>query len=211
MKVSGWCSNVRGLGRTGGGISFGTSQRHLPEAGRRCDRTGRCSLPGSCTQRPPRPFAHGCSSRHWYAYRRACYRRLPLGGVWAQWSDPRCLYTRRGKHPFSLGTLVFLCRARVELLSVKPLAGSPQPACQERLASIGHCQWSAAVRGRKRCTSPYCWGNSSPCRAPSRWPASAGGSHSPAGCETPGGCWWFWGLAVAWGCRRYWLPLDIHP
>ena len=33
MKVPGWCSNVRGLGRTGGGTSSGTSQRHLPEAG----------------------------------------------------------------------------------------------------------------------------------------------------------------------------------
>ena len=46
MKGPGWCSSVRGLGRTGGGTSSGTSQRHLPEAGRRCDSTGRCSLPG---------------------------------------------------------------------------------------------------------------------------------------------------------------------
>ena len=45
MKAAGWCSSVRGLGRTGGGTSFGTSQRHLPEAGRRCDSTGRCSCP----------------------------------------------------------------------------------------------------------------------------------------------------------------------
>ena len=44
MKGPGWCSSVRGLGRTGGGTSSGTSQRHLPEAGRRCDSTGRCSL-----------------------------------------------------------------------------------------------------------------------------------------------------------------------
>ena len=34
MKGPGWCSSVRGLGRTGGGTSSGTSQRHLPEAGR---------------------------------------------------------------------------------------------------------------------------------------------------------------------------------
>ena len=64
MKGPGWCSSVRGLGRTGEGTSSGTSQRHLPEAGRRCDSTGRCSLPGSCTQRSPRPFAPGCSPRH---------------------------------------------------------------------------------------------------------------------------------------------------
>ena len=63
MKGPGWCS-IRGLGRTCGGTSSGTSQRHLPEAGRRCDSTGRCSLPGSCTQRSPSPFAHGRSSRH---------------------------------------------------------------------------------------------------------------------------------------------------
>ena len=43
MKGPGWCSSVRGLGRTGGGTSSGT-----PEAVRRCDSTGRCSLPGSC-------------------------------------------------------------------------------------------------------------------------------------------------------------------
>ena len=46
MKGPGWCSSVRGLGRTGGGTSSGTSQRHLPEAGRRCDSTGRCHLQG---------------------------------------------------------------------------------------------------------------------------------------------------------------------
>ena len=58
MKGSGWCSSVRGLCRSGGGTSSGMSQRHLPEAGRRYDSAGRCSLPGSCTQRLPRPFAH---------------------------------------------------------------------------------------------------------------------------------------------------------
>ena len=34
-------------------MSSRTSQRHLPEAGRRCDSTGRCSLPGSCTKGRP--------------------------------------------------------------------------------------------------------------------------------------------------------------
>ena len=34
-----------------------------------------------------------------------------------------------GTHPSSLGAPVFLCWARVGLLSGKPLAGSPQPAC----------------------------------------------------------------------------------
>ena len=48
-----------------------------------------------------------------------------------------------------------------------PRRVSPQPACQERLARIGHCQYSAVVRGRKRCTSPCCWGYSSPCPPPS--------------------------------------------
>ena len=62
-----------------------------------------------------------------------------MGEVWAQWSDPRCPYTRRGKHPSSLGAPVFLCWARVGLLSEKPLAGSPQPASQGRLAKIGRC------------------------------------------------------------------------
>ena len=33
IKGPGWCSSVWGLGRTGGGTSSGTSQRHLPEAG----------------------------------------------------------------------------------------------------------------------------------------------------------------------------------
>ena len=50
---------MRGLGRAGGGTSSGTSQRHLSEAGRRCDSTGRCSLPGLCTQRSPRPLRMG--------------------------------------------------------------------------------------------------------------------------------------------------------
>ena len=53
MKAPGWGSSVRGLGRTGGGMSSGMSQRHLPEAGRRCDSTGRYSLPGSCTKGRP--------------------------------------------------------------------------------------------------------------------------------------------------------------
>ena len=45
------------------------------------------------------------------------------------------------EHPsFSVGLVLGSCWARVGLLSEKPLAGSPQPACQERLARIGHCQ-----------------------------------------------------------------------
>ena len=108
----------------------------------------------SCTQRSPRPFAHGCSPRHWYAHQRACCRRPPSGGVWARWIDPRCPCTRKGTHPSSLGALVFLCWACVGLLSGKPLAGSPQPACRETQAGIGRYQWSAVARGRRRYTSP---------------------------------------------------------
>ena len=55
IKAAGWYSSVWSLGRTGGGMSFKTSQRHLPEVRRRCGSTGRCSLPGSCTQTSPRP------------------------------------------------------------------------------------------------------------------------------------------------------------
>ena len=63
----------------------------------------------------------------------------------------------------------------------------PQPACQGRLAGIGRCQWSAVARGRRRYTSPCCWGYSWPCPPPSRWPASAGGSHSPVAHGDGGG------------------------
>ena len=39
-------------------------------------------------------------------------------------------------------------------------------------------------------------------------PASAGGSHSTAGCETPRGCWWLWvssslRLQAPWAAPRY--------
>ena len=45
-------------------------------------------------------------------------------------------------HPSSIGALVFLCWARVGLLSGKPLAGSPQPACQGRLAG----NWALSMK-----------------------------------------------------------------
>ena len=157
----------------------------------------------------PRPFAHGRSPLHWYAHQWACCRRPPSGGVWARWIDPRCPCTRKGTHPCATRPLVFLCRARIGLLSGRPLAGSPQTACQGRLAGIGRCQWSAVARGRRRYTTPCCWGYSWPCPPTSRWPASAGGSHSPVGCGTPRGWWWSGGSAAAWGCRRYGPPLDI--
>ena len=73
-----WCRCVRGLGRSGGGTSSGTSKRHLPEEGRRCDSTGCRSLPGFCTLSLSRPVARGHSPRHWYAHQRVCCRRLPL-------------------------------------------------------------------------------------------------------------------------------------
>ena len=70
-------------------------------------------------------------------------------------------------------------------------------------------QISAAVRERRRCTSPCCWGYSTPYPLPSRWPASAGGSHSSESCETPTGMLVVLGfsrslrLQALWAAPRY--------
>ena len=109
----GWCSSVRDLGRTVACRSSGRSRRHLLGGARLCGCRVRGSPPGCNTRMSLTPFAHGRSHPHWCAGLKACWRRLPLGAVWARQNAPRSQCPRMGTHLCAVEALAFHCWARI--------------------------------------------------------------------------------------------------